>query len=179
MLLLERNLPNLMPDDLPRLTGAVRAMVGACIAPSPERMAIAARQIGLGRLEKVRRAVRRRLRSPSLGPDTLCREVGTSRSQLFQLLESENGVSRYVQRQRLLEGHAVLCDVSNTRRIAAIAEEFCSDDASGFSRAFRREFGMSPSDLRAAALAGLPPAATPRDRVSAEASSLSDCLRAF
>jgi AraC-like DNA-binding protein len=179
MLLLERNLPNLTSEDLPRLTGAVRAMVGACIAPSPDRMAIAASQIGLGRLEKVRRAVRSHLRSPSLGPDTLCREVGTSRSELYRLLESENGVSRYIQRQRLLDGHAALCDVSNTKRIAAIAEEFCFADASGFSRAFRQEFGMSPSDVRAAALAGLAPAATPRDRVSAEARNLSDCLRAF
>ena len=179
MLLLERNLPDLTPDDLPRLTGAVRAMVGACIVPSTDRMAIAASQIGAGRLEKVRQAVRKHLRSPTLGPDMLCREVGTSRSQLYRLLESESGVARYIQRQRLSEGHAALCDVSNTKRIATIAEELCFADASGFSRAFRQEFGMSPGEVRAASLAGLAPAATPKDRIGPEVRNLSDCLRAF
>jgi AraC-like DNA-binding protein len=179
MLLLERNLPDLTPEDLPRLTGAVRAMVGACIVPSPDRLAAATSQIGLGRLERVRRAVRRHLRSPSLGPDMLCREVGTSRSQLYRLLEGESGVARYIQRQRLLEGHVALCDVSNIKRIAVIAEELCFADASGFSRAFRQEFAMSPSDVRAASLAGLAPAAMPKDRIGPEVRNLSDCLRAF
>jgi AraC-like DNA-binding protein len=179
MLLLERNLPDLAPEDLPRLTGAVRAMVGACIVPSPDRMAIAASQIGFGRLERVRRAVRRHLRSPSLGPDVLCREVGTSRSQLYRLLEGEGGVARYIQRQRLSEGHAAICDVSNTKTIAAISEELCFADASGFSRAFRHEFGMSPSDVRAASLAGLAQAAMSKDRIGPEVRTLSDCLRAF
>ncbi len=179
MLLLERNLPDLTQEDLPRLTGAVRAMVGACIVPSPDRLAIAASQFGLGRLEKVRRAVRRHLRSPSLGPDVLCREVGTSRSQLYRLLEGEGGVARYIQRQRLSEGHAAMCDVSNDKTIAAISEELCFADASGFSRAFRHEFGMSPSDVRAASLAGLAPIALPKDRIGLEVRTLSDCLRAF
>ena len=179
MLLLERSLPGLAPEDLPRLAGAVKAMVGACIVPSPERVAVAASQIGLGRLERLRRAVRRHLRSPSLGPDMLCREVGASRSQLYRLLQGESGVARYIQRQRLLEGHAALCDVSNTKPIAAIADELCFADASGFSRAFRHEFGMSPSDVRAASLAGLTPAALPKDHVGPEVRNLSDCLRAF
>jgi AraC-like DNA-binding protein len=179
MLLLERHLPDLNPEDLPRLTGAVRAMIGACIVPSPDRLALAAGQIGLGRLEKVRRAVRRHLRSPSLGPDVLCREVGTSRSQLYRLLEGEGGVARYIQRQRLSEGHAAMCDVSNTKTIATISEELCFADASGFSRAFRHEFGMSPSDVRAASLTGLTPVAMPKDRIGLEVRTLSDCLRAF
>ena len=179
MLLLERNLPDLTSEDLPRLTSAVRAMVGACIVPSPDRLALAAGQIGLGRLDRVRRAVRTHLRSPSLGPDMLCREVGTSRSQLYRLLESENGVTRYIQRQRLLESHAALCDVSNDSRIVAIAEELCFADASGFSRAFREEFGVSPSDVRAASLAGLAPEPISKSRVDAEILNLSDCLRAF
>ncbi len=179
MLLLERNLPEMTSEDLPRLTGAVRAMVGACIVPSHDRIAIAAGQIDLGRLEKVRRVVRRHLRSHSLGPDMLCREVGTSRSQLYRLLGGEGGVARYIQRQRLVEGHAALCDVTDVKTIAAIADELCFADASGFSRAFRHEFGMSPSDVRAASLAGLAPAAASKDRIGSEIRNLSDCLRSF
>jgi AraC-like DNA-binding protein len=179
MVWLERILPDLMPEDLPLLTGAVRAMVAACIMPSPDHVAVAANQIDLGRLEGVRRAVRSHLHSPSLGLDMLCRQLATSRSQLYRLLEGEGGVTRYIQRQRLLEGHAALCDASDTRPIAAIAAELCFADGSGFSRAFRHEFGMSPRDVRAAFLAGLAPAAVPKAGVGLESRKLSDCLRSL
>ena len=176
---LERILPDLMPDDLPQLTGAVRAMVTACIMPSSDHVAIAASQIDLGRLERVRRAVRSHLHSPSLGSNMLCRQLATSRSQLYRLLEDEGGVMRYIQRQRLLEGHAALCDASNIKPIAVIAEELCFADGSRFSHAFRHEFGMSPSDVRAASLAGVAPAAVPKAGVGLEFRKLGDCLRSL
>jgi AraC-like DNA-binding protein len=179
MLLLERNLPNLTLEDVPRLTNAVQAMLGACLAPSADRVANAGRQIDVTLLERVRQAVRRHLRSPSLGPDKLCREAATSRSQLYRLLEGEGGVAHYIQRRRLSESFAILCDTSNNFPISLIAETLCFADASSFSRAFRREFGMRPSDVRAAALAGLPPAATPRYFGALGIHSFSDCLRAF
>ncbi len=179
MILLERRLPEMRHEDLPRLTGAIRAMVGACIAPSSDRVAIASAQIDLSRLERVRQAVRRHLHVPSLGPGMLCRLVGTSRSQLYRLLEGEGGVARYIQRQRLLASYAALCDVSNTNQIAAIAEDLCFQDASSFSRAFRQEFGMSPRDVRASCVTGVVPVAHLKDRVGTESRSLGDCLRAF
>jgi AraC-like DNA-binding protein len=178
MLLLERNLPNLTLEDAPRLTNAVQAMLGACLAPSANRVANAGRQIDVTLFERVRRAVRRHLRSPSLGPDKLCREAATSRSQLYRLLEGEGGVARYIQRRRLSESFAILCDTSNNFSIGLIAETLCFADASSFSRAFRREFGMRPSDVRAAALGGLTPIAAPRDSDGSGVHSFGDCLRA-
>ena len=179
ILLLERNLPNLTPEDGSRLPSAIQAMVGACLAPSVDRLAVAGRQIDLTLMERVRRAVRKNLRSPLLGPDKLCREAATSRSQLYRLLEGEGGVARYIQRRRLSESFAILCDTSNNFSIAAIAETLCFADASNFSRAFRREFGMSPSEVRTASLVGLAPAATSKVPAGSETHSFADCLRAF
>ena len=179
ILLLERNLPNLTPEDGSRLPSAIQAMVGACLAPSVDRLAAAGRQIDLTLMERVRRAVRRNLRSPLLGPDRLCREAATSRSQLYRLLEGEGGVARYIQRRRLSESFAILCDTSNNFSIAAIAETLCFADASNFSRAFRREFGMSPSEVRTASLVGLAPAAASKVAAGTETHSFADCLRAF
>ena len=71
----------------------------------------------------------------------------------------------------------MLCDVSKGFSIGRVAELLCFADGSSFSRAFRREFGMSPSDVRAACLAGLPPEAAPRNPVSADAGNFGDCLR--
>lgn len=179
MLLLERELPNLQPEDAGRLANAVETMVAACLAPSVDKVAAAKRQINLTLMERVRRAVREHLRSPSLGPDKLCREAATSRSQLYRVLEGEGGVARYIQRQRLAESFAILCDVSNNASINAIAEILCFADASSFSRAFRREFGVSPKDVRAASVAGLPPPAVPKATTGNDVRNFADCLRAF
>jgi AraC-like DNA-binding protein len=150
-------------------------MLGASLAPSADRLAAAQKPIASTLRERVRRAVHRHLQSPSLGPQKLCHEAAMSRSQLYRLFEGEGGVAHYIQRRRLSESFTLLCDASNLLPIAKIAEQLCFADASSFSRAFRREFGMSPSDVRAASLAGPPPAPM-RDSWHHGVHSFSDCL---
>jgi AraC-like DNA-binding protein len=159
MLVLERNLPGLAAPDLARFPSAVEAMLAACLVLSADRVANARHQIELTLMERVRQAVRRNLRSPSLGPDKLCRETAMSRSQLYRVLESEGGAAHYIQRRRLSESFSILCDASKTYPIAKIAEALCFADASSFTRAFRHEFGVTPRDVRAASLAGQTPVA--------------------
>jgi AraC-like DNA-binding protein len=178
MLLLERNLPALTPQDAPSLRSAVQAMIEACLAPSAQRMIDASGQINVTLMERVRRAVGKHLRSPSLGPDKLCRETAMSRSQLYRVLEGEGGVARYIKRRRLSESLIILCDEATAFPIHKIAEMLCFADASAFSRAFRQEFGMTPGEVRAASLGGVRPAISPLagDR---SISTFDDCLRSF
>jgi AraC-like DNA-binding protein len=129
-------------------------------------------------MDRVRQVVRRSLRSPKLGVDLICREAYASRSQVYRLLQGEGGVARYIQKLRLSEGFALLCDGSRRDTIETIAEQLCFSDASTFARAFRREFGVSPSDVRAAAQTGLSPAAMGRADESA-GGTFADCLRGF
>jgi AraC-like DNA-binding protein len=179
MIALERRLPEMTEADLPRLTNAVSAMVAAAVAPTVERVAVAQRQIDLGRKERVRQAVRRHLRTPIFGPTILCRLVGMSRSNLYRLFEDSGGVTRYIQSQRLLEAHAMLSDPANTKSISALSEDLCFADASSFSRAFRREFGCSPGEVRSAALAGLALPTMPRERATAKGGDFGEILRGF
>lgn len=177
--LLERSVPGLPACDLATLGDAVQAMVAACVAPTAARVAEAAMQVDLSRLERVRQAIRRRLHSATLTPASLCRDVGMSRSQLYRLLEGEGGVIRYIQGHRLRAIHAALSNPADDRSIAAIAEACGFYEPSTFSRTFRREFGVTPSDVRAASRCGvpLPPAWQPQ--MPADLASLSACLRAF
>lgn len=177
MLLLERNIPDLPAEDGTKLALAIQAMLSACLAPSADRLAEASRHIDLTLMERVRQAVRRNLRSPSLGPDKLCREAATSRSQLYRLLEDEGGVAHYIQRRRLSESFSMLCDPSNTLSIGKVAEILCFADGSSFSRAFRREFGMSPSDVRAGAVGQMPPPAPLK--TAGGVHSFSECLHSL
>lgn len=179
ILTLERHAPRLTAADLPRLTRAVGSLVAACIAPSPERLAESRGPIDVGRMERLRQTVRKHLRSPRLGPNTLGRLVGVSRSQLYRLLAETGGVARYIQRQRLVEAYRILSDPESTTPIFAIAEELCFEDASSFSRAFRREFEMSPSDVRRSAITGLPPLLPPQRQGMAEPRAFKDLLHVF
>jgi AraC-like DNA-binding protein len=159
---LERYLPDVTEADLPRLARAVGEMVAVAAAPSAERVAFAATQINVRRKERVRRVIRRHLRTPTFRPSILCRLVGMSRSNLYRLFEDAGGVARYIQRERLLEAHAVLADPASTQSLSSIADDLCFADASSFSRVFKREFGHSPGEVRSAALAGMAPPAAVR-----------------
>jgi AraC-like DNA-binding protein len=152
-------------------------MVAAAVAPSAARLAVARGQIDVGRRERVRQVVRRHLRSPSLRPKTLCRLVGMSRSNLYRLFEEKGGVAQYIQGHRLVEAHAILADPANTKPISVLAEDLCFAEASSFSRAFKREFGGTPSELRSAALAGLAPLPRPHRRGSSMGSDFSELQR--
>ena len=174
MLALERWLPSMKDSDMPRLVAAVRSMVAACIAPSAQHAVMAREEIDCGLLERVRRTVQAHLQSPQLDPAALCRTLGISRSRLYRLFERTGGVARYIQHQRLLRIGALLSDPANQRPIAAVAADFCFEDASGFSRAFREEFGCSPSDVRSAAKAGIPLIAMRRNAMEAEVTRFTD-----
>jgi AraC-like DNA-binding protein len=150
LVLLARILPDVGPDELPRLGDAIEAMVAACLAPGQDRACSAEPQIDLVRRERVRDVVRKYLRSPRLSPLALCHLLSLSRSKLYRLMDAEDGVARYIQRQRLIDAYALLSDPSNDRPIRGIAEELCFPEMSGFSRAFRREFDCSPRDVRTA-----------------------------
>jgi AraC-like DNA-binding protein len=179
MIALETRLPDVTETDFAGATKALGAMVAAAAAPSVERRAVAKPQIDLSRKERVRQAVRRHLRTPTLEPKTLGRLVGMSRSNLYRLLEEEGGVARYIQHQRLLEAQAALSDPATTQSISTIAEDLCFGDASSFSRTFKREFGYSPSKARSAARAGLTPAAAPKSRVLSNQADFAELLRGF
>jgi AraC-like DNA-binding protein len=175
--LLKSNLPNLAPGDAARLPSALQAMLGVCLAPTPDTVVAASHQIQLTLMERVRQSVRRNLRSPSLGPDRLCREAGTSRSQLYRLLGHVGGVANYIKRCRLAESFALLSDVSNSQAINKVAELLCFSDASTFSRAFRQEFGVSPGDVRSAALSGVAIPQASASNLLPSGRSFSECLR--
>ncbi|MFG1424430.1 helix-turn-helix domain-containing protein [Roseixanthobacter liquoris] len=164
LLSLEKQLPRLSAADLPAVAEATRTLLAACLAPGADALAEAQAPLLRTTLERARRVIQANLKSPALTPAGLCRELGISRSRLYRLFEDLGGVTRYIQRQRLLAALAALSDPADGRAIGQIAELFGFADASGFSRAFRGEFGFSPSDARSAALAGLPRAPTPAHR---------------
>jgi len=174
ILAVERWLPSMKAADKPRLVSAIRCMVVASFAPSADHTIAAQHGINSVLMERARRIVQTHLRSPQLLPAMLSRSLGISRSRLYRLFEQTGGVARYIQRQRLLGIYALLSGLEDQRSIAEIAEEFCFADTSSFGRAFRSEFGLSASDVRTAARAGVVLATPARAEMTTEVTRFAD-----
>jgi AraC-like DNA-binding protein len=95
--------------------------------------------------------------SPDFGPEQLARLMAMSRSKLYRLFESTGGVAHFINRERLHEAHRRLTH-RDAPPIHVIGNEVGFADHSTFSRAFRREFGYSPTEARERSLARVSPA---------------------
>ncbi|MEG6654285.1 helix-turn-helix domain-containing protein, partial [Pseudomonas aeruginosa] len=91
---------------------------------------------------------------PRLSPDMLAGRLRISVRQLYRLFEEQgDSVCRYILRQRLSRSAA---DLGNPRlrgeSITSIAFKWGFSDSAHFSRAFKKQFEVSPKDYRAGAL---------------------------
>ena len=150
MLSLSRRLPELPSEAFPAVIEATREMIGACLLPGADRLEAASDILAASTVDRARRIVNQHLGASGFGPVQLGRMLGVSRSRLYRLFEPLGGVTAYIRRQRLLAAHRALLDPLETSAIVAISERVGFPDASAFSRAFRAEFGYSPSHARAA-----------------------------
>ncbi|CAO3426652.1 hypothetical protein [Azospirillum endophyticum] len=151
---LAQAVPAATVEEAPQVVRAIRDMVTACLAPSHDTLVQAQPQVAATLIMQARRHIDANLTNPDLSPDRLCRALGLSRSALYTLFEPHHGVNRYIQERRLLRIREHLCDPAERRRIGEIAFAYGFSSEAHFSRAFRRSFGCSPSEMRAGAYAG-------------------------
>jgi AraC-like DNA-binding protein len=153
---LAKRLPSFERADLPALAAATRAMILACVSPRADHLEMADHPIAVTLLDRARRHVQLRLFDPKLGARSLGRELGVSRSRLYHMFEPFGGVKHYIQHRRLLDAHVALANPNDQRRILDIAEQRCFPDGTEFSRAFKREFGYSPTEVRSGKRSNFP-----------------------
>jgi AraC-like DNA-binding protein len=144
--------------DLPHVGTAVQALLTAALAPCSEAGVAAQARIEPIQLARVKHIIRENIGAATLGPARLCSMAGISRSRLYRLFEPLGGVARHIQRERLRFARRCIEDTGDGRSIAHIAEAAGFFDPSGFSRAFRQEFGCTPREARLAAALGQTPA---------------------
>ena len=145
---LEENLSRFAAKDLPHVVQTTRDMILTCVSSSAADSTVAEPHSNWALMERMRRFVQRNLMSPDLTTERLCRELGVSRTRLYQLLEPDGGIHHYIQRRRLLSAHAALSDITNRQQIGDIAFAVGFSSAAHFSRAFSKEFGYSPREAR-------------------------------
>lgn len=162
-------LPNMSPEHAQRLAPVTRSLVAACVTPSAERAEAAEAPVASLLIDRAWQVVRRNMASPEFGPEQLCRLLAVSRSKLYRMFEKSGGIAHFINGERLREAHRRLSDPLDMPSIHVVGNDVGFADHSTFSRAFRREFGYSPSEARERALARLvvtPGAYIPRERGS-------------
>jgi len=149
---LSANAASLTPTEGAAVAAATVRLVAACLGANPrardETMPYKAAAIG----QAVRDFIDQHLASPLLEPDTLTQRFHMSRTQLYRLFAEEGGVAAYIQARRLQRCFLTLSHPGHARRgIGEIALGCGFASEAHFSRAFRRAFGITPSEARAAA----------------------------
>lgn len=130
-------------QDLPGLAEGLLGLLRGCL------LGDASAKPGVAAKQRAREAIRRRIASARLTPESLAAELGVSRSSLYRLFEAEGGVAREILAIRLAHAHAALADPARRcETIAAIAAASGFPDPSVFNRSFRRAFGLAPGALR-------------------------------
>lgn len=97
----------------------------------------------------IKRYINRHLDSPALTPQHVAQAVNVSRATLYRICEPLGGINQYIRQQRLRRVlNALMNPDLNHLSICQIASYWGFDDASSFTRIFRRDFGVTPGEAR-------------------------------
>jgi AraC-like DNA-binding protein len=111
------------------------------------------RGVRAARLRAIKADIIQRFRDEDVSPGALALRHGVSTRYIQKLFESDGTtLSKFVLGQRLAHVHRMLTDPrQDDRLIGTLVYEAGFGDISTFNREFRRHFGATPSDVRAAA----------------------------
>jgi AraC-like DNA-binding protein len=102
------------------------------------------------KLNAVKQDIGRHLDRPELNVATLAGRHGLTPRALQRLFEADGtSFTRYVLRKRLAHAYEMLASKTPDReKICSVAYSCGFNDVSYFNRAFRRQYGAAPSDIR-------------------------------
>jgi AraC-like DNA-binding protein len=135
----------------------VRDLVAVALGASRDVTQLAEQGgIRAARLHAIKSDIRHRIDRPDLSVVAVAARQGISARYVQALFENDGTTfSEFVLRERLARVHRMLTDSANSHRtISDIAFANGFGDLSHFNRAFRRRYGATPSEVRAAAKIG-------------------------
>ena len=143
------------PEDMAQCMTHLQDLAVLAIGAGREAEQIArGRGARVARLRAIRADIERNLTSPELSGDWMAARHGISARYLRALFADEGtSFADHVTLRRLLWVHQRLCDPASAGQpIGRLAMDAGFGDLSAFNARFRRQFGATPSDVRAAAL---------------------------
>jgi AraC-like DNA-binding protein len=155
----ENHLPTMTRPETTALNEAFRSLLEAAVLNTADARKAAQEPIAAARFEQARRFISQNLNAPDLNADSLCKQLGMSRRQLYYLFSRYGGVAKYIQNRRLAACYHRLSTMTESSAISTIAYEYGFTNLSSFYRQFHARYGFRPSEARSARLCGHKPAA--------------------
>jgi AraC-like DNA-binding protein len=138
------------PDGLAEVWTSLITMLIASLSGTGAGQA----ELAPARRVQASRFIAAHLAEPGLGPDTVAAALHISRRALYAALDAgDDGIAAQIRTARLAAARMILADPANRHPIAAVAAQVGLTSPAHFSRLFRRQYGHSPRELRAAAAA--------------------------
>jgi AraC family transcriptional activator of tynA and feaB len=145
---LAAELPGLDERTATAAADVVMELLRAVVEPALPQARAARREALRAR---ARRYVRAHLTDPALGPESIARALSVSLRTLHAVFEdTDESVAALVRRARLARCREDLVEPT-AGSITEIAFRWGFSDATHFSHAFKRQYGMAPRDVRRAA----------------------------
>lgn len=148
--------PQLDDGERRRLNDVTASLVAATLNGARDDEVAHSSAIAATNRLRAKRAIEARLDSPDIEVAEIARAAGVSRASLYRLFEPYGGVRTYIRRRRLFRCLRDLVRLANaSRSIGDIAYDHGFANEAHFSRAFKREFGITPSEARQTGIDGM------------------------
>lgn len=142
-------MPGTAAHEAVHITDSLLSMLSASINAHPDSQFPDAAIAHKALTSQIQDYIEQSLSDPDLNPKNICQRVGCSRSQLYRLFQPMGGIANYINERRLQRCyHALVHETrfANRGRISHVAYSWGFNSQSHFSRLFRKQFGISPSD---------------------------------
>lgn len=140
-------MPDLASDQAAHVSAAVLNLVAAAAIKSAPFSGLKARETSNALKTRAEQIIEAGASDLRVDVPFLCRTLAISRSTLYNLYREDGGVLRRIRRERLRAAQLALR--STDKGIGQIGIGLGFHDAAHFARAFREEFGLSPTAWRA------------------------------
>jgi AraC-like DNA-binding protein/mannose-6-phosphate isomerase-like protein (cupin superfamily) len=144
--------PDLPVSEAGAVADTIIQLATACLEPLSNQQNEARSGRRAVSLATIKAAIEQRLFGAGLTLHTLIDEFGITRSTLYRMFEPLGGVNAYISERRLRHAFRRMADAMEPQlRISQMAFDLGFSHPSAFTRAFKKQFGMSPKEVRSLA----------------------------